>query len=406
MTVSHPSPMNYSRRTSQVELIQSVLNGRVKSGTRLDDLVKVSRCVKPGNPKEATSLVFQGTLMRHAVFGKIVWRNVDQQGGANTERKLMENQLFHAVKDGRTPCMPMRYTSLKLKFSNFLDTDVFRSVRDVMREGGDRRSSDQSLYVLLMEDCEGITLAKYMNSEGSCDDIHAIVFMLYHALSVLRGIGVSHNDLHGSNIILRSIDPTGVTFGDRSFQTATMPYIIDWDMGRSDHARNSNLVNYNHVGIWDTDNGLFDTIGLTKTLYWIKRHSRNPRCRAQSDEFTKIISVLETIMEPLRSHHSWLFKEALTITSMDGSVEHLDTVQQTPYAPDLQTGKAQRKWPSSVARDAPSLHSVTDALYMDMDADKKMCGSVETFKFPGTVREVDTPETPPNKRAKTSAQEQ
>ena len=51
--------------------------------------------------------MFQGTLMCRAVFGKIVWRNVDQQGGANTERKLMENQLFHAVKDKRTPCMPV-----------------------------------------------------------------------------------------------------------------------------------------------------------------------------------------------------------------------------------------------------------------------------------------------------------
>ena len=167
IAVSNPSPMNYSCRTSHVELIRSDLNGHVQSGTGLDDLVKVSRCVKPTNPKEATSLVFQGTLMCRAVFGKIVWRNVDQQGGANTERKLMENQLFRAVKNGRTPCIPMRYTSLKLKFTNFLDTEVFRSVRDVMREGGGRQSSDQSLYVLLMEDCEGITLAKYMSSEGS-----------------------------------------------------------------------------------------------------------------------------------------------------------------------------------------------------------------------------------------------
>jgi len=41
--------------------------------------------------------------MHNAVFGKIVWRKVNRKGGANTERKLMDNELEGAVNCGLTP---------------------------------------------------------------------------------------------------------------------------------------------------------------------------------------------------------------------------------------------------------------------------------------------------------------
>ena len=45
-----------------------------------------------------------------------------------------------------------------------------------LRDGGDL-GDDR----LAMADCLGTTLAKYLNTEGSTEDVHAIVFMLYHA---------------------------------------------------------------------------------------------------------------------------------------------------------------------------------------------------------------------------------
>jgi serine/threonine protein kinase len=191
------------------------------SGTSLDDMVHIARCLKPSNPKEATALVFQGSLMRNPVFGKIVWREVDQKGGANTERTLMENELEDAVSSGLTPCLPMRYASVEIEFADFMQTEMFRTVEDTMKEGGYRGASDHTLHMMFMEDCLGTTLAKYLNTEGSTEDVHAIVFMLYHALSWLRHKGISHHDLHGNNIILRTIEPTCVTFGDCRFVTST-----------------------------------------------------------------------------------------------------------------------------------------------------------------------------------------
>jgi hypothetical protein len=68
----------------------------------------------------------------------------------------------------------------------------------------------------------------------------------------------------------------------------------------------------------------------------------------------------------------------------------------------MRTGKARRKWPNAVARDAPTLHSITEAIYSDIDAEKKQYHSSGTFDFPATVLEVHAPDTPPKKRLKTA----
>jgi len=388
MTNLGPSPMSFKSRASSIQKLRGMVRERMANGSSFDEIVRVGRCLQPTNPKDATSLVFKGSLMHNTVFGKIVWRKVNRKGGANTERKLMENELEGAVNCGLTPCMPLRYASIEIDYKTFMQTEMFRSVNGFMKEGGRRRPSDHTLHFMLMEDCGDTTLSSFLNSEGPATDIHAVIFMLFHALSWLRLMGISHNDLHGSNVILRTIEPTCVSFGNCKFVTSTLPYIIDWDLGRSNRVKNSNLVNYNHVGIFDSYNALFDTMGLTKTIFWTNRHARNPRCRAKSTEFGKVIRVLAKVFQPLTAKHPWIFNEDLVITGDDGKVDRLSTVEQTPYVPDLRTGRAQRKWPTSVARDAPTLHEITEAIYAD--ADKTASHSTADFSFPPTALENQT----------------
>jgi len=221
------SPLSFKHRDSCVQRLRGALQERFRDGTRWDDIVHIDQCLQPTHPLEATSLVFKGTLMRRRVFGKLVWRRVNQKGGANTERNLMENELEAAVCGGVTPCVPLRYASVEINYDIFKQTEMFRALRGFMKHGK-RRRSDHTLHVMLMEDCGATSLAEYWNTNGSFEDVHAIVFMLFHALSWLSKMGISHNDLHGSNVILRTIEPTCVAFGDCRFVTSTLPYIIDW----------------------------------------------------------------------------------------------------------------------------------------------------------------------------------
>ena len=381
------SPMNFYDRTTSVQNLRTGLREREGNGTRVDDIIQIDRCLKPGEPNYANSLVFQGSLLHKAIFGKLVWRKVNYKGGANTERKLMENELEAMVQCGLTPCIPMRYASVELDFDTFMQTAMFRAVSEVIQNGPARKTTDNSVHILLMEDCGATSLSDFLQTEGTTEDIHAIVFMLFHALSWLCSLGISHNDMHALNIVLQPIEPTTVAFGQCCFRTSTLPYIIDWDLGRSHKEKNGNLVWYNYVGVFDHYNSLFDTIGLTKTLMWQHKHAyrSSRKTRAKSKEFQSVIDLLQNLNKQLTIQHPWVFNELLSVPGKNGelsSVYHV--VQQTPYVPDKTTGIAMSKWPHDVSLNAPSLYQITEALFADMDEHKKHTEG--TFSFPATAR--------------------
>ena len=74
-----------------------------------------------------------------------------------------------------------------------------------------------------------------------------------------------------------------------------MPFVVDWDLGRSDAIKNPELEDYWFVGISDRANPLFDLYGLVKTfLYhreWFEKGEGN--AIATSPEATRLEETFE-----------------------------------------------------------------------------------------------------------------
>ena len=347
------------------------------TASSLDSLIRVDMVVKPTNPTESNTLVFKGTFMSHSVFGKVMWRHIDMKGGANTETKLMENEIENMAFHGMSPCFALRFQSVTIGARMFQSMGLFADMQEQMNR---EELSCRGVKLLLVEDCGDVTLSTYLGEEGGDEDAHAIMFMLFHALSYMRGYKISHNDLHGGNIMISKTVPTRMAFGEDRFLTSSAVRIIDWDLGRSENAPNESLDDYNTVGIFDDFNPLFDVVGLVKTFVYQRDFFTSPTCRARGVTFTRAFRTLQRLFAPLRRNHGWIFK---VDHALDGDTKKTtQLVQQTIFAPN---GTIEEGWPSKVFSDAPSIHAVTEALYDDMSSSRKQFKSAPTYSFPSTL---------------------
>ena len=233
--------------------------------------------------------------------------------------------------------------------------------------------------LLLLESCGDVALSDYLHGVGDAEDAHAILFMLFHALSYMRGYKMSHNDLHAGNIMVSSTAPTRLSFGERRFLTSTTVRIIDWDLGRSDSTPNESLVDYEGVGIFNRFNALFDVVGLMKTIAHQHCVHTDPMCRARGPSFSRALGVMQVLFEPVRKKHSWLFKEH---HELGGNKKKIHLVQQTIFSPN---GIVEEKWPSKVFSDAPSIQTIIESLYDDMTPSRKQFVGAPAYSFPSNL---------------------
>jgi hypothetical protein len=230
-----------------------------------------------------------------------------------------------------------------------------------------------------MEACGEMTLADYLLSAPPRNDILPIFLMLFHALGVLADAGISHNDLHLRNVVIKRTPLTTVSFKDRTFATTAVPVIIDWDMGCSTKRKNKSLIDYHHVGIFNTHNPLFDMFGIVKSLSWaIKRVSTYelPRCVLRSAATEQLMEKLTRLFAPAVNAHPWLF--AFEFQDSDG--ENLTCVQQTPYVPMKRTGTV-ATWPKDVVRMAPTFDALQHEVFMMIEASEEVLSDTARFVY-------------------------
>jgi hypothetical protein len=222
--------------------------------------------------------------------------------------------------------------------------------------------------------CGETTLYQYLMSGTKASEpceILQLYFMLFHALSMLAAKGVSHNDLHSNNVMVRRVTPTMVSFGNYSFVTTIIPFIIDWDFGRSETVSNPELMHYAHVGIFDTQNVLFDVFGLVKTFLYhfegVYKFKLASNAVIKSEEAQMLARTLAELFSDVRNKHAWLFYTEYTCLQADGdgkirNVKH-KCVQQTPYVVPGGGGRIDANWPDDVFTLAPTFREIGEALF-------------------------------------------
>lgn len=235
--------------------------------------------------------------------------------------------------------------------------------------------------VVLTEKCGEETLNDHLasrlssSSSSSSSCLAETYLMLVHALSVFARHAVSHNDLHSRNVVIRRVPPTVVSFGrNRRFVTTVAPFVVDWDLGRSDAVKNPELEDYWFVGLSDRANPLFDLYGLVKTFLY--HHEAFCRWSAiggtrgiggtvgSSVEASRLATAFRELFEPAKARHGWLLEYEYRYR--DDASQRTKTqrcVQQTPYIPNRGSGKVEKRWPSSVRELTPSFSAIGDRLY-------------------------------------------
>lgn len=391
-------------RRGTVNVIRHALQLRFRSRdgpaeVRLDDwsrtLTILSHAQSTRSLQEADCFTFKAALHYNArvplvdnttltrsretqCFVKFAWKPLSKSLGANAERKIVGRDIESILQKGKTPCLPFAINELKLSNNDGLAT--WEVYRDLMRRNGVQKKRGRSVHLLLMEDCGEVTLMKYLFSRRQKrNDILQIFLMLYHALRVLADAGVSHNDLHLQNIVIKAVPPTVVSFGGRVFRTTAVPVIIDWDMGCSAHVSNRSLAFYGHVGIFDEHNPLFDLFGVTKALLYYAegRGGRGDDIVAGSEETRSLVKAIRELFNPVVNKHPWLFSYAF----LDERGRRVSTVQQTPYFPTRETHEPDAKWPTDVFELAPSFESIQDKIHATIETLEGRVDEKPTFTF-------------------------
>lgn len=393
----------------------------------LNDTLNIERTFVTTRSEEARAVGFLGRVIDRPVFGKLFWRKRTGKHAAerqNVEKALLQRDLEMLVSRGTTPCLPFRLFSVTTTVGLFRKTRANRLIdarlrgmrivdvseknasfenaclrllsRD-RREDIERESHLKLLAaarkgelthdrldvshptlcraglvdVVFTEKCADRTLFDYLGESSTSSSCLAEVYlMLVHALSVFARHDISHNDLHSRNVVVRRVPPTVVSFGEtRRFVTTVVPFVVDWDMGRSDAVPNPELDDYWHVGLSDRANPLFDLYGLVKTFLYhhqsfVRRRSNtDDEVVATSRDAVRLANAFTSLLEPATSRHGWLLEYEYRYLDDAKRMKTQKCVQQTPYIPHRGSGKVEKRWPASVRELTPRFSAIGDRLH-------------------------------------------
>lgn len=420
-----PSPFDCKARASRVFDARRYWRDAVSRRGLAD--VAVERSFATTRSEKARAVGFTGRFVGRPVFAKLFWRNRTGKRAferQNVEKSLLQRDLEAIVSRGATPCLPFRMMSVSTTVGRFRKTRANRVIDTRLRgmrivDASEKSASfrnaclsllpkdaredieDESHRVLLTaardgrlvhetldvkkptlcrgglvdvvftEKCADLTLFDYL-ADASADasaSLPEVYLMLVHALSVFARRGISHNDLHSRNVVLRRVPPTVVSFGSaRRFVTTVAPFVVDWDLGRSETVNNPELEDYGFVGLADQANPLFDLYGLVKTFLYhhdaFSGRSSFDETVATSRQAARVADTFEKLFEPAARRHGWLLE--FEYRYLDDSTKRIETqkcVQQTPYIPRRGSGKVEKRWPSSVRELTPRFSTIGDRLY-------------------------------------------
>lgn len=389
--------------------------------------VEVERAFATTRSESARTVGFTGRFVARSVFAKLFWRNRAGKRAferQNVEKSLLQRDLEDIVSRGTTPCLPFRIMSVSTTVGRFrktranrhidarlrgmrivdaseksasfrktclrlLSSDEHEDIRheshgELLAAARDGRLVHETLDVtkptlcraglvdvVFTEKCADKTLFDYLGdtSANASACLPEVYLMLVHALSVFARRGISHNDLHSRNVVLRRVPPTVVSFGEtRRFVTTVAPFVVDWDLGRSETVNNPELESYAFVGLSDRANPLFDLYGLVKTFLYhhdtFSVRSSLGETVATSRQAARLADVFERLFEPARRRHGWLLEfEYRYLDDSTNKIETQKCVQQTPYIPHRGSGKVEQTWPSSVRELTPSFSTIGDSLH-------------------------------------------
>ena len=421
-----PSPFDCKGRARLV--FDARRRARTLGPKDLNGLLTVDREFASTRSEDARAVGFFGRVCKRPVFAKLFWRKklgVGKHTRAerqNVEKSLLQRDLEMIVSRGTTPCLPFRLFSVTTSVALFRKTRANRVIdarlrgmrivdvsersasfadaclRLLSRERGENIESESHrkllaaarkgqlvhekldvssptfcraglVDVVFTEKCAVRTLSEYFgDSSVNASCLPEVYLMLVHALSVFARRGISHNDLHSRNVVVRRVAPTVVSFGrTRRFVTTVVPFVVDWDLGRSDVVQNPELDDYSHVGLSDRANPLFDLYGLVKTFFY-HRASFARRFSGRDTVMTsptaaRLERAFKELLEPATSREPWLLKYDYTYLDDANVMKTQQCVQQTPYIPHKGSGKVEKIWPPSVHELTPPFSAIGNRLH-------------------------------------------
>lgn len=317
--------------------------------------------------EDASCVAFSGNLDivgRNAeCFVKIAYKNASDVRDAAVERRILETDIKRLVSRALTPCLPLCMGTFRVRNdTGVMNWKLYGDVVERIRAEGNVRDLKRRRFIdlLVTEHCGRMTLKDYVvSSTRGRNELPCIFLMLFHALEVLSKDGICHGDMHFKNIVLREVPPTVVSFGGRVFETTLVPVIVDWDIARTAHVKNTT---YSHVGIFNEQDPLFDLYGVLRTLFYTEMQSAHNSRRKESiitcPETKKFLIEMAQSLREAKRRHPWLFK--LEFRDEDGQT--VKCVQQTPYVPANGRGRPV-KWPKDVGEVTPSFQVLQDIAY-------------------------------------------
>lgn len=383
----------------QFRHVKSPTTVRVRDWERTLSLVSQARSTRPMG--EADCFTFRANLrylnhVPHAdnttrkvmaetpCFVKFAWKTLTQSFGASAERHIVGKDIERLLQRGLSPCLPFAINELTI--SNDEGLASWELYRNLLKEYGNKRRTggkkSRPVHLLVMESCGDVSLKKYILSKASSgNDIVPIFLMIFHALEVLADAGISHNDLHLENIVVKRIPSTVVSFGGKVFRTSAVPVIVDWDLGCSVQRRNKSLRYYEYVGIFNSHNRLFDLFGVVKSFFYScdNSHAAHEDTIARHEETRTLISTLKAVFKPVIDKHPWLFRYWFHDRV---SNQRVPTVQQTPYfSPHVKNGDPVELWPVEVTTATPTHAELQTILHGIIEKTKGVVTELPEFSF-------------------------
>lgn len=412
--------LDLTSRRKTVRTIKSALKFRFpnrggSTNSRLDEwsrtLAIISHAQSTRSLDDAESFTFRAMLRlsshvsqdykRHDIRGKdapcfvkLAWKPPRETTGACAERKLLSTGIESLLRRGKTPCLPFAIHQLKLPTNDVLKG--WEVYRDLLKQSGAQlKDRGKFAHLLMMETCGDMTLIQYLQTySGERCDMLQMYLMVCHTLQVLAEAGISHNDLHLANIVVKTIPVTVVSFGGRVFRTSVVPVIIDWDFGCSRQVYNQSLELYSHVGIFNTrkssigkepgswelyHNPLYDLFGVTKALIALSDRTTGtlkPLVMSHDDMRT-LVGGLKELFQPVVAKHPWLFSHSF----IDEDGKRVSTVQQTVYITDKETCEPRARWPPNVFELTPSFEKIQDKIHALIESLEGRVDEDAQFKF-------------------------
>jgi len=226
-------------RTFRLALYHAIQRGEIKLKACSDMFRWFSELPRvPGKNSASDSIVMLGDLNvpvhgNNSVVIKVGFQNITGDNGDEVERFVYERIVNPLIKARHTPHLvafvgvvqcqsfdpPPCYQSPSGKSKT--PQCEFNAQYDQLNGGS---LNMRQMRALITERATGITLDKWLETERSISDLHAVLFQIIYTLTCFNEIGLQHHDMHLGNVFIDTM--SGPSVRSFTYVTSTRAYVV------------------------------------------------------------------------------------------------------------------------------------------------------------------------------------